>query len=214
MRSALALLAMTGIAHAGDDEVFAKAFGATRAHDVARFELPAGNQATHVMVGRFDAGKTAMTGALVMTCKDACTWQRTEFGIADAVEVAGIVDLQGAPAAIPITGVRGTKVRGARSMKFPVIAIVTREAGGKRRKLYLISLVEADRGSLVLMETIEEAGSYRRSFRLATGETKGVLDLVALERRRGCDDGELVYALEEHHFRTKKVTPGKCSGQP
>ena len=213
MRAVLAVLAMAGSAHAGEhDATFATAFGvgADKVSGVTRFELPAGNEATHVMIGRFGTA----TGALVMKCAESCTWQRADFGTSESIALAGIVDLAGVPMAIPTRGLTGDKVRGARAMKFPAAVLVTRENGGKRRKLYMLSLLEADRGSLVLMETIEEraAGNrgYRRSFRLDKGETKGTLELIVQEQRTGCEDGELIYVLEEHHFRTRKVTPGKC----
>ncbi len=213
MRWLLALLAMAGSAQAGEHEAtFATAFGVgvDKVAGVTRFELPAGNQATHVMIGRFGTA----TGALVMTCADTCTWQRADFGTAESIALAGIVDLNGVPMAIPTRGLSGTKVPGRRAMKFPAAVVVTREAAGKRRKLYLLSLLEADRGSLVLMETIEERASgnrgYRRTFQLDKGETKGTLELIVKEQRTGCEDGELIYVLEEHHFRTRKVTLGKC----
>lgn len=245
MRLVLLLVLMTGIAHAGEhDATFAKGFGVTvdKVHEVVGYELPAGNDATHVVLGRFDDGRYVMTGALVMKCTDReCTWRKIDLGAADAIEITGVVDLHGAPTAISTRAVqrssgRYTKVPGARSMKFPVAAITTREStqvttenksrkkvtgASTRRKLYLISLVEDDRASTVLMDTIEERGptgrGMVRSYRLDKGDTKGALDVIAREQRKLDNDSrclepeptEAVYALEERHYRTKRYTPGR-----
>lgn len=245
MRFLLVLVALTGIARAGEhDATFAKGFGVTpdKVHDVIGYELPAGNDATHVVIGRYDYGTYVMTGALVMKCDASeCTWRKIELGAADAIELAGIADLHGAPASISTRGIargsgRYTKVPGARSMKFPVVIISTKEskaatgtsksrkqvAGTEtRRKIYLISLSESDRGSTVLMDTAEERSptgrGFVRSYRLDKGDTKGVLDVIAKEQRKIDSDSrclepeptEAVFALEERHYRTKKYTPGK-----
>lgn len=245
MRFLLALIAMTGIAHAGEhDATFAKGFGVAvdKVHEVVGYELPAGNDATHVILGRFDYGTYVMTGALVMKCGDTeCAYRKIDLGAADAIELAGVVDLHGAPTSISTRGIgrssgRYTKVPGARSMKFPVVAITTRESTkavaesksrkqvtgtSTRRKLYLISLVEDDRASTVLMDTIEERGptgrGMVRSYRLDKGDAKGALDVIAKEQRTLDNDSrclapeptEAVYALEERHYRTKKYTPGR-----
>lgn len=208
VRALLVLLVLAGTAHAGEhDALFAKAFGATLVRDVERLELPAGNDATHVMIGRFDAGKYAMTGALIMKCEPDCTWRRIEFGAADAVEVHGIVDLHGPPTALPNRVVRGPKIPGARAMKFPALVVRTRE-GKSRTKVYLVSLVDGDRASVVFMETAEDR-NVSRSFRLETGDTKGVLDVV-MKDGRCSEPTEQIYVLEDRHYRTKKYTPGKC----
>lgn len=236
---------MTRIALAGEhDATFAKAFSVTPAqvHDVAGFELPAGNDATHVLIGRFDHGKYVMTGALLMRCNQTeCTWRRAEFGAADSIEVTGIVDLHGAPT--PIAGRaltrtigRYAKVPGARSMKFPVLVVRTRESKKTtgetrsrkqvtgtetRSKLYLISLIDSDRGSVVLMDTAEERSptgrGFTREYRLDAGDSKGVLDVIAKEQRSIDNDSrcrrpeptEAVYALEDRHYRTKKFALAK-----
>lgn len=241
----LLLALMTGIADAGEhDATFAKGFGVTadKVHDVVGYELPAGNDATHVVLGRFGDGTHMITGALVMKCSDTeCTWRKIDLGTADAIELTGVVDLHGVPTALstralPRGSGRYTKVPGARSMKFPVVAITTRESSqttaesksrrkvtgtSSRRKLYLISLVEDDRASTVLMDTIEERGptgrGMVRSYRLDKGDTKGALDVIAKEQRTLDNDSrclapeptEAVYALEERHYRTKKYTPSK-----
>ncbi len=245
MRFLLMLVAMTGMAHAGEhDATFAKGFGVTadKVHDVVGYELPTGNDATHVVLGRFDYGTYVMMGALVMRCNDTeCTWRKVHLGAADAIEITGVVDLHGAPTSISTRGIqrgsgRYTKVPGARAMKFPVVALLTRESNrvttenksrkkvtgtATRKKLYLISLIESDRGSTVLMDTAEERGptgrGMVRSYRLDKGDTKDVLDVIAKEQRTLDNDSrclepeptEAVYALEERHYRTKKYTPGK-----
>ncbi len=241
------LVAARPVSAGEHDATFAKAYAVTTAqvHDVAGFELPAGNDATHVVIGRYDNGQYVMTGALVMKCNDPnyseCTWRRAEFGAADSVEVAGVVDLHGAPAAIPYRGIarssgRYAKIPGARGMKFPVLVVRTREskqATGETRarkkiegtetrsKLYLISLVDSDRAAVVLMDTAEERSptgrGYTREYRLDTGDSKGVLDVIAKEQRSIDNDSrckrpeptEAVFALEDHHYRTKKYTPAR-----
>ncbi len=245
MRFLLALVATTGIAHAGEhDAIFAKGFSVTvdKVHEVVGYELPTGNDATHVVLGRFDYGTYVMTGALVMKCTATeCTWRKLDLGAADAIEIIGVVDLHGAPTSLSTRALsrssgRYTKVPGARSMKFPVVAILTRESNqataenksrkqvtgtATRKKLYLISLSESDRGSMVLMDTVEERGptgrGMVRSYRLDKGDTKGALDLIAKEQRRLDNDSrcleptptEAVYTLEDRHYRTKKYTPGR-----
>jgi len=239
------LVVFAAVAHAGEhDATFAKAFSVTvsQVHDVAGFELPAGNDATHVVIGRYDHGKYVMTGALLMKCSDTeCTWRRAEFGAADAIEVAGIVDLHGGPTAIPARALtrssgRYAKVPGARSMKFPAVVIRTRESQQTtnqprprkqvtgtetRARLYLISLIDSDRASVVLMDTAEErlpsGRGFTRSYRLDKGDAKGALDVIAKEQRSLDIDSrclrpeptEAVFALEERHYRTKKYALGK-----
>ncbi len=243
MRLALLLVLMTGISHAGEhDATFAKGFSVTvdKVHDVVGYELPAGSDSTHVVLGRFDDGN--YVGALVMKCNDTeCTWRKIDLGAADGIEISGVVDLHGAPTSISTRGIsrssgRYTKLPGSRSMKFPVVAILTRESNQvttenksrkkvtgttTRKKLYLISLIESDRASTVLMDTAEERGptgrGMVRSYRLDKGETKGSLDVIANEQRKLDNDSrciapeptEVVYALEERHYRTKKYTPGR-----
>lgn len=238
----LLVVLVSSTAHADHQDTFAKAFSVTRAqvHEVRSFELPPGNDATHVVIGRFDHNKYVMTGAVIMRCSATeCTWRRSEFGAADTVEVSGVVDLHGAPTAIPdrnIVNSGNTKIPGVRGMKFPVLVVRTREskqATGETRsrkkvegtetraKLYLISLVDSDRGSVILMDTSEERSptgrGFTRSYRLDNGDTKGSLDVIAREQRRIDNDSrclrpaptEAVYALEDRHYRTKSYTPGK-----
>lgn len=251
VRALLVLIAgawSTGVAHAGPhDDTFAKGFGVgvAQVHDVVGYELPPGNDATHLLIGRFDAGPYTMTGALVMTCTDTeCALRRAEFGAADRVELLGVYDLQGSPTSLglrglPATGGRYTKVPGARAMKFPVVAIATRESkpgtartrAGKqvdgsehRSKLYLITLLDSDRGSVVLMDTSESrspAGrGFRRTYRLDRSDpkaTRGPLDLIAKEQRSIDRDSrclepepsDIVFVLEERHYRPKPTPPGK-----
>ncbi len=233
------LLVATSTAGADHKATFAKAFSVTPAqvHEVRSFDLPPGNDATHVVIGRFDYGKYVMTGALVMKCSATeCTWRRAEFGAADSVEVSGVVDLHGAPAEIPARAIANGKITGARAMKFPVLVVRTRESKKStaetrsrkqvegtesRAKLYLISLVDTDRGSVILMDTAEERSptgrGFTRSYRLDKGDTKGVLDVIAKEQRSIDNDSrclrpaptEAVYALEDRHYRAKSYTPGK-----
>jgi hypothetical protein len=196
------LLAMTAIAQADHAATFAKAFGTSR--DVAEYTLPPGNEMTHVVTGRFESGTYTMTGALLMTCTESCEWRRADFGAADAIEVHGVVDLHGAAGPLPARALPPGPIKGARAMKFPALVIRTRE--GKRVKLYLVSLVDADRGAVVLMDTAEEPGrrGFVRTYRLDKPDPKAPpLDIVAKER---CT--EVIYGLEERHYRTKKVTPG------
>ena len=121
-------------------------------------------------------------------------------------------------------------------MKFPAVAILTSESSqtttenksrkpvtgtATRKKLYLISLIESDRGSTVLMDTAFERGptgrGMVRSYRLDKGDSKDALDVIAKEQRKLDNDSrciepeptETVYSLEERHYRTKKYTPGR-----
>lgn len=237
----LLLVALAAPVHAGShDATFAKAFGVSlsQIHDVADYQLPPGDM-THVVIGRYDHGDHVRTGALLMSCTATeCEWRRIEFGAADSVEIDGVVDLHGAPRALPARPLpRGTRISG-RAMKFPAAVFRTREskrATGETRarrkvegtetrvKLYLVSLVEADRGSVVLMDTAEQRSptgrGFARSYRLDRPDgAKGVaLDLIATERAtldrdsrcRAPEPAETIHALDERHFRTKKVTPSK-----
>jgi hypothetical protein len=194
VRAALALLAWTAVAHAEHEGEFAKVF--PKGGDVVEFEIAAGD-VTHLLIGRTGTA----VGAVLLHCRTSCEARHVEFGTADGIEVAGVFDLEGKPTELPTRAVR--KATGSRAMKFPVVAIVVREPG--RKKLFLISLLEADRGSIVFMDSI--AGTdFTRSYRLDKGDTKDRLDLIAKEKRKGCE-AETSYSLEEHHYRTKKATP-------
>lgn len=217
------VLASARLAVAGEHEaVFAKTFGVAESavHDVAGYELPAGNDTTHVVIGRAER----MTGAVLLTCDATqCAGRRVELGTADAVELNGIVDLHGTPGPLPSRAIAPGKLAGAQRMKFPALVIRVRETTKKRRvKLYVISLVEADRASTVLQDTAEELGpdgrGFVRSYKLepAKGgkdtakDGAAPLDIVATERRKPtCDPTEQRFTLEEHHYRTKSYTPGK-----
>jgi hypothetical protein len=234
VRLAFLILALSSqVALAGEhDTTFATGFDVApaRVRDVAGYELPPGNQVTHVLVGRFEYSKYVMTGALLMRCNEGdCTWRRAEFGAADAIEVHGVVDLHGAPAAIPNRALRGsgryTKIPGARAMKFPALVVRTRESKAAttetRVKLYVISLVDSDRGSVVLQDIARErypsGRGLTRTYRLDKGDTKGALDIVATEQRTLDSDSrclrpeptEAVFALDGRHYRPKKLAPNK-----
>ncbi len=235
MRFVIALLLVVGgTARAGERETaFATHLGLaeTAVHDVAGFQLPPGGDLTHVLVGRYEYGKyakDAMTAAVLMKCDDkTCEGRRAEFGTADQIDVLGIVDLQGTPGPLPSRPLRRNpsgyeKIRGDK-MKFPVLVLRTTEskdaAGTTRTRLYVISLVEADRGSVVLMDTSDEhyatGAGTTRTYRLDKGESKTSLDLIAREQRHLDRDSkciepepiEAVFSLEEHHYRTKSYAP-------
>jgi hypothetical protein len=223
VRVVIALLLIARVAIAGEhDATFAKTFGVAESavRDVVGYELPAGNDTTHVLIGRADQ----MTGAVFRTCDATqCADRRVEFGVADAIELNGIVDLHGAPVPFPNRALPGGKVPGAERMKFPAIVIRAREStkDKKRRvKLYVISLVEADRASTVLQDTAEEIGANGRgvvrTYKLEAlkdlpKDAPKPLDIVATERRKPqtCEPTEQRFTLEEHHYRTKSYTPGK-----
>ena len=241
MRLIALLLVVGGTARAGERETaFATHLGLaeTVVHDVAGFQLPGGDL-THVLVGRYEYGKSAMTAAVLMKCDDrTCEGRRAEFGTADQIDVLGIVDLQGTPGPLPSRPLRRNpsgyeKIRGDK-MKFPVLVLQTteskdaagttrsgRKVSGRetRTRLYVISLVEADRGSVVLMDTSDEhyatGAGTTRTYRLDKGESKTSLDLIAKEQRHLDRDSkciepepiEAVFSLEEHHYRTKSYAP-------
>jgi hypothetical protein len=86
-------------------------------------------------------------------------------------------------------------------MKFPALVIRTTEK--RRAMLYLVSLVDSDRAATVLQDTAEERG-VSRTYKLDKGDTKGALDVIVTERDRRCaDPAEIVFALEDRHYRPK-----------
>jgi hypothetical protein len=84
------------------DAAFAKTFGiaAAAVREVAGYELPTGNETTHVLIGRYDQTGTAMVGAVLLACDPArCDDRRVDLGAASSIELDGIVDLHGASGA-------------------------------------------------------------------------------------------------------------------
>jgi hypothetical protein len=237
MRALLALTAFAGVAYAGEPKEPAAQFATelgvapTAVHDVAGFEI-AVPDFTHVLLGKFDPASSAVA---IVTCQTECLGRRIDLGTVDALDLLGVYDLQGEPTAIggriaPRDGY--VKAGGSKKMKFPVLAVRARESktetitkNGRtttrketRAKLYLISLVEADRGSIVFMDDIAtQAGnkSLSRSFRLDKSEAKGStnLDLLITETTTGkqptCTP-EIRFTLEEHHYRPKSYDRARC----
>lgn len=238
----LALLLAAPVAHAGpDDAVFARSLDvrADQVSDVRRHVLPSGGHYTHVLVGRYVYREYVMGAVVLQRCVAGdCQGRKVTVGATDQVDVLGLVDLEGKPTPIPASRVLGD-VRGTGKERFPVLAVRStesregtarlksrREVTGKetRARLYLISLVEADRASVVLQDTSldrDAAGAgMSRGYRLeppaadpakpAKGKpAPGPLELVATEQRELPRDSrclrpkpvELRFALDGRHFR-------------
>jgi hypothetical protein len=232
MRALLALMVLARTAHAGEPgdpaARFATELGVapTAVHEVAGFEIGVADF-THVMVGRFDPTSSAV---VMVKCETDCVGRRVDLGTVDGLDLLGVYDLQGEPTQLggriaPRDGY--AKAGGAKKMKFPVLAVRARESKSEtitrngrtttrketRAKLYLISLVDADRGSIVFMDDIaQQAGSrsLSRSFRLERSDAKGStnLDLLITEKKTPtdnakCGEPEVRFTLEDHHYRPK-----------
>jgi hypothetical protein len=198
------LLSATAVADPDPAASFATELGVAATHEVRSFAVSAGDM-THVAIGRYDSGTYTMAAVVLLRCDaSTCDARKIELGAAEAVDVLGVADLQGAPAPLPSRAIEGARAGGSKAMKFPVVVVRARETKS-RSKLYLISLLEADRGSVVLQDIATEGGTSR-TYKLDKGDDKTNLDVVAAEKRAGCTPTEPIearYALEEHHFRTK-----------
>jgi len=240
---ALALVAGVGAGSARAGELTAElatqvGIPASAVHGVSGYLLHTADF-THAVIGRFDvAGATSQpagSAVAILKCTGECVGRRVELGTVDGIAVLGIVDLQGDPkslglAIVPVkTGY--AKIGGNPRMKFPVLAVQTTELitetttrGARpttpwtrrwtRTNLYLISLVGADRGSIVYQDTDGVRSPRRlrmtRSFRFERGEPKGStnLDLVITETAyNGCPGPEARYTLENHRYRLTDYRP-------
>lgn len=180
--------------------------------DIAGFELPAGGDYTHVLVGRFQRGEHLLGGGLILRC-DAkqCQGARIWLQAADRAEVYGLVDLNGAPGPLPARAQYGgtswyRKLDGkglpARPA-WPAIVFHTETArqttGGsrfrgtvtgteRRGRIVVVSLLRADeRSPRVLDEHVIErypsGAGTTTTFRTERGSSKDALDLVGREQR-------------------------------
>ena len=214
MRIVLAvLLATTAVARADHAPAFAAHMGATGVKDVVGFETTAGDF-PQILIGRFTATTYTMAGLVLVRCTgESCRARRVDFGASDEIAVLGIVDLEGAPTALPAGRRTGkatgfAKLLGGR-MRFPALVLQTQERSGKnlRTKVHLVSLLEADRATVVMHDTAFEqwAGRPRvhRSYRLDRLAEKSALDLIAKDHNAGiCDPPEWRYKLDGRHYRT------------
>jgi hypothetical protein len=230
------LLATSGVALAGEhDATFAQQQGVAvdRVRGVHGFELPRGLDYTHALTGRFEHGEYTMAGVVLLACDTTqCQARRVGFGATDEIEILGVVDLEGAPGPLPtrryLPAGRYRKLPGRGQMKFPVLAVQTTESrqadgmlksgkkiAGKetRTRLHLISLVEADRASVVLHDTSDvrypSGSGSSRTYRLERGEKAGPLELIATKVRHTAHDDrcrrpppvEIRFRRDGRHFR-------------
>jgi len=199
----------SALAHAGEhDAAFAQHHGVkpTEVREVAGYELPAGGDFTHVLIGRYDHAPYVMTGAVLLRCDPTeCQGRRADFGAADTIDVLGVIDLEGAPRPFPSRalgrGARYTKLPG-KAPKWPALVVRTTERkaatsttrSGKlvtgneaRARLYVISLAAIDRASVILQDTLDErypsGAGTTTTYRLERGESKTGLEIIATEQR-------------------------------
>ena len=179
-------------------------------HNIVGYTLPGGGDFTHVAVGTYDVQKWTMTGVVLLVCTASqCSGRRTGLGSADRIEVLGVIDLGGEPAALPASPVRGERLGGAKA-KFPALVVRTTEKAA--RKLFIISLVDADRGSVIWQDTASTAG-MRRSYRTEKSEEPNAtaLDIIATEKSLRCKTGPIEQRFKPsgHHYKTIEMPP--CS---
>lgn len=180
--------------------------------DVAGFELPAGGDYTHVLVGRFRNGDHLFGAAAILRC-DAkqCTGARVPLQATDRVELYGLIDLNGAPAPLPTspqlvqTGRYRTLDAGTGKPRpaWPALVLHTetvKQATGESRfrgtvsgterrgTITIVSLLRADeRAPTVLTADVVEfypsGAGTTTTFRTARGDTRDALDIIGAEQR-------------------------------
>lgn len=177
--------------------------------DVAGFELPAGGDYTHVLVGRFQRDELLIGGGLILRC-DAkqCQGARIWLQPADRAEVYGLIDLNGAPGRLPSAPQPGgtgsyRKLEGKGRAAWPAIVFHTKTVkqttGGsrhrgtvsgteQRERIFIVSLLRADEQTpRVLSEDVVErypsGAGTTTTFRTERGDSKDALDIIGREQR-------------------------------
>lgn len=212
------MLLVATVAHAETDEqTFARVFKAPAVHDVVGYQLASGDY-TRAVVGRYDYNKWVMTGVVLCNAKECV---QKGFSAADRIEAAGVIDLNGAPAAFP-TGQLSRYDTPKKQLAWPALVVRLTESratsDGKKSgterhaKLHVLSLRTG--GEEVFQGSLEDSyptgGGSTTGYRLERKSSKTALDIVAHEQRHLTDahshclepkPTESRYKLDEGHYR-------------
>jgi hypothetical protein len=210
----LLVLAAAGPVRADTAAQLAEWFGvpSTAVREVAGFELPAGGDYTHVLVGRYEQSGLLLGGAAILRCDTKqCTGARISFHATDRVEVYGLIDLNGTPGPLPATphaGHRGSYRKldaGGLATRPAWPAIVlhaerAQQATGQTKsrttvtgverhgQIRIVSLLRADEPSPTVLTAdvadLHPSGAgTTTTFRTQRGDAKDALDLIGREQR-------------------------------
>ena len=187
-------------------------------HDVVGYALPSGDY-TRALAGRYDADKSVIAG-VVLCSSTACI--RIGFAAADAIVVLGVVDLKGAPVALP-EGQMSRYLTDHQPMGIPALVVKTTVAKAGERHATVLAL---HGGARMFPGSFEdghaEGGGSSTTYRLERGKSKATLARVAAEQRRlskrhshGLQPKptEARYELVDGHFQRSgepPVSPGGC----